>query len=186
MYVFGIVIFWVGVLLSMYFKHVTFSVLMNPAAMAVLLFSLTAVIVSTSSYKTFIAGLNSIFFKRYVITEETRIKAVELFRLLSKTAVFASIIGLIIGFIASVGNVTELEPFSHAIASALISPLLCLITCVAIFEPAVFILNRRTNESLLIKAYPKHISDKLVELCNQNGITEEDILAATNIVLKKN
>ncbi len=185
MYIIGVVVFVFGVCLSMFFKHIPLGVLFNPAAIALILFSLVGVIVASSGYKSFIAGLNAVFSKKYVIDDDARHKAVGLFSLLSKTAVCASLLCLLAGIIAALGNSPNMLYAIPALGAALVSPLLGLVICLAVFEPAVYILKHRKVESAVIKFYPKHISDKLLELCNQNGITEEDILKATDITLKK-
>ncbi len=185
MYFIGVLIMYIGLAMFGYIVGFNFSFYLNPATVIIILASISGVVVATSSFKTFIMGLNAIISKKYVIDDEERERAAELFRLLSKTVVVASLIGFFGRLVIAFEHMGDIEMMTHIFAADFITLIGGFMTSIAFFEPAVLILKRRSKHSSMVEEYPKHLGDRLLELCSQNGLSAEDILKATTIELKK-
>ncbi len=185
MFFIGIIIFFLGTSLFSYFVGVPFAAFLNPAMITIILLSIIGVLVATSSYKLFIKGLNAVLSKHYTLDNKERDQAVALFRLLSKTTIFASLIGTFLRCVAVLTSLDDVQLLGHAMGANFITLAGGFIVSIAFFEPAIYILKKTKQQSTLIQEYPKHLGDKLLELCSQNGLSPEDILNATSIQLKK-
>ncbi|MDR1247144.1 MAG: hypothetical protein LBK57_08980, partial [Clostridiales Family XIII bacterium] len=130
-------------------------------------------------------GLNAVISRKYHIPDDERKQAADLFRLLSKATIGAAVFLIPLGMISALANMDDIYAFGHAIAATLVAPLMGAAVPIALFEPVVFILRYRSNTSeRAVKAYPKALGDKLLELCYKNGLSTEDIENATDIELR--
>ena len=110
---------------------------------------LLAVLTITRSFKLFGRGFQVALFPKREISDAEKQQAASLFRLLSKTALMAGIIILIIGFInigfgMDYSNPDFTELLIMNIAVVILTPLYSLCAIVFIFEPIVYILKKRT------------------------------------------
>lgn len=184
MYFIGVIIGFVGVLLSFYFRGIPIAFLINPAAVVIILFAVIGAIVATSSFKVFIRGINAIFSAKYEISEEECLQASNLFRLLGKCTLLASMVCVFIGIIAALANMYDQEVIAHAISAAFVGIIHGLVLLFAVFEPAAHALKKPRRQFSSVQVYPKHVGDRLLELCIQNGLTPEEIESATGIQLR--
>ncbi|MCL2227421.1 MAG: helix-turn-helix domain-containing protein [Oscillospiraceae bacterium] len=126
-----------------------------PSIMIVII-PLLAVLTITRSYRVFFAGLRVAVSPNHAIADQLRQQAISLFRLLSKTAVLAAIISLVISMTNMVLGVdwemlvSDMELFARVLAlntSAAFNPLYsALILVVIVFEPVVYILTKRNAQ----------------------------------------
>jgi flagellar motor component MotA len=187
MYLIGIVAFAISFLLPLTFKGVPYSTLANPAVVTAILFTVVSTLIATSNFKLFTRGFNAVISRKYYLPETERLKAADLFRLLSKVTIAAACFGVFAGIIAMLGHMDDTEALGHALAAALVSPVLGAAVPIMFFEPAAFVLRHRAETeagAARMKAYPKALGDKLLELCYQNGLSAEDIEKATDIELR--
>ena len=188
MYLIGIVAFMISFfLLPLILKGLPFSVLMNPAAILAILFALVSVLITTASFKLFTRGLNAAISRKYYLPETERLKAAELFRLLSKVSIGAALFVFFAGLIVVLSYLGYIYAAGHAVAAALVSLVLGTAVPIMFFEPAAFILRHRADAEAKVtqvKAYPKALGDRQLELCYQNGLSAEDIEKATEIDLR--
>jgi flagellar motor component MotA len=185
MYLIGIAAFILAFGAPMVFKGLPASSLANPAAVLSILFAVIATLLATSSFKLFTRGLNAAISRKYYIPDDERLHAAELFRLLSKVTIAAALFTAFVGFTVMLVNWEDPEALVHALASALLSPILGIAVSVALFEPAVFILRHRDYvQARAAKIYPKELGDKLLELCYQSGLSAEEIENAVGIELR--
>jgi flagellar motor component MotA len=185
MYLIGVAAFVFSFSTAIVLKGVSPGVFANPAVILTILFTLVSTVLATGNFKLFIRGCNAVLSRKYYMPDEERRQAAELFHLLSKVTVAASVFVMFTGLIAMLGHMSDTELFGHAIAAALTAPLFAAAVPVALFEPAVFVLRHRSDApERVMKSYPKALGDKLLELCYQNGLNAEDIENATGIELR--
>lgn len=145
MFLIGIAIFVLGYFMTIFFKGLSVQVLLNPSAITLHLFAIAGVLTATQSFKVFWYGLQAAVFPKKVIGDEVRGRAASLFRLLSKTAILTSVIGLFTGAISALSNFSDPEALGHALAAALTAPFWGMALIAAVFEPIVFILKKRQD-----------------------------------------
>ena len=105
---------------------------------------LLVVLIFTRSFKVFFAGLRAVIFSKKEIDEEFRVKAASLFRLLSKTAVLAAIISLLIGLISlPIQYAPDIATAFTYLQVALVAPLYSIFMIAFLFEPIVFLLKKK-------------------------------------------
>ena len=143
MYIIGLVIFLLGVFLVMFLKGISMLILLNPAAIVIHIFAIIAVLAATSGFGVFLQGFKAVIMPRSAMEKSLRIRAISLFRLLTKTAVLASLIGMTIAIIAGLSHIDDIYALSHALASSLVMPLWGMTLIAAVFEPVVVILKDR-------------------------------------------
>jgi transcriptional regulator with XRE-family HTH domain len=123
----------------------------NLPSILLILIPLLAVLTITRSIGLFFSGLHAAFSTKKELIEESRVQAVSLFHLLSKTAVVTAVIG----FLINVVNMAFGMDFSDElvwqyvpgnIAAALIAPLVGLILIVFLFEPVAFLLGKKGRQ----------------------------------------
>ncbi|MCL2357863.1 MAG: helix-turn-helix domain-containing protein [Defluviitaleaceae bacterium] len=98
---------------------------------------LLAILIFTRSIKLFFTGLRAAAFPKKEISDELRMQASALFRLLSKTALLAAAISVLIALI----SIPEFD-LAH-MSVVLISPLYSLFMVTFLFEPVVYILKKK-------------------------------------------
>ncbi|MDR2770618.1 MAG: hypothetical protein LBB57_01110 [Clostridiales Family XIII bacterium] len=189
MYLIGIAAFVVSFALCLTLKGVAPNTFANPSAILTVLFAVVSALLATSNFRLFTRGLNAAISRKYYLPEEECEKAADLFRLLSKVSIAAALFTFFTGLIAMLGHMEDAEAFGHALAAALVAPLVGVAVLTALFEPAAFILRHRARAEAAagkaaVKTYPKALGDKLLELCYQNGLSAEDIEKATDIELR--
>jgi transcriptional regulator with XRE-family HTH domain len=120
---------------------------LNVPSLLLILTPILAVLIFTRSFKMFFIGLRAAVFPKKEITEELRTQAASLFRLLSKTAVLAAIISLLLGIISLPDFIRDADiTYLHAyISNIMISPLYSLFMLTFLFEPVVFILKKKSG-----------------------------------------
>jgi flagellar motor component MotA len=185
MYLIGIAVFIFTFTMTFTFKGVAPGILINPAVVLTLLFVIIATLLATSNFKLFTRGFNAVISRKYYLPDEERRRAEELFHLLSRVTVASAVFLVFVGIISMLGHVDDTEALGHALTAALVSPIIASALIVIFFEPAAFILRYRQNApERKMNSYPKALGDKLLELCYKNGLSEEDIENATDIVLR--
>jgi transcriptional regulator with XRE-family HTH domain len=105
---------------------------------------LLAVLIFTRSFKLFFGGLRAAISKKET-TEEFRAQAASLFRLLSKTAMLAAGISIIMGIISMPLDFireADIADMVAIIGNILIAPLYSLFMIAFLLEPIVFILKK--------------------------------------------
>ena len=146
----SIAVILLGILLFMYLLSADILILFNLPALVFLLIPLLGVLIATNSLKVFAAGIKVVVFPKEEIAEDIRGKAASLFRLLSKTTILAAVVVILISFITIFMNLNLEE---HWITDTLIAkismPFITLIYAIvlilAVFEPIVFILKKRSG-----------------------------------------
>jgi len=156
----GINMFFLGLGIFLVFNALTIVTLggvlldfINIPSIMIVIVPLLAVLTITRSYRVFFGGLRVAVSANRVIADELREHAISLFRLLSKTAVLAAIVSLVISTTSMALGlnwdmlVSDTEVFVQAIvlnASAAFLPLyIALVLVIIVFEPVVFILKRK-------------------------------------------
>ena len=123
----------------------------DAASLLLILFSLAAVLTATRSFRVFYSGLRAVIFPKKDISKEMRLRAISLFRLLSKTTGMVSAIGVLICFVNMLMNLdfSDAGGVSHLginMSASFITLIYGLFLIAFVFEPVVFILkNRRTK-----------------------------------------
>ena len=122
----------------------------NPSILLTIFVPLLAILIITGNLRVFFSGLWVAVLPNEEITSEQCTKTVIVFRLLSKTAVIVAVISVLIGIINTGTHVdvtveTASAVFDTSIAIALLPLHFALILVVAIFEPAVHILKKRSS-----------------------------------------
>jgi len=148
---------------------------------------LASVIVATSSFKTFIMGINGAFSKKYIMTKEQCDKTMQLFNLLQKTIIYSCIVQFFIGFVIVLNHLGDVSSWGPSIAMTLIAPIYGALINIAFIQPAIYILSHKheSEPSHIARIKDKEALDKLMQLCFEKGLTHEDIMDADEITLRK-
>ena len=144
-----------------------------------------AVILITGEGKTFIKSLNALFSKKYVISNQDRLKAVELNILLSKVTVYAALFAFTTGLVFMLGMLGDPSVLGPIISVSLISLVYGALINIIFVLPAIYILKHRKNPDDNAAITEKQVVDKLLELCHKQGLSPEEIMEADEINLKK-
>lgn len=142
MYFIGVAITLFGLGFACYLRGVLFGNFITPASVIVIFFAMIGIIVSTSSFKLFVRGVNAILSPRYVIEDGERLAAADLFRLLSKSVILTSVIVPFITVMAALSWQEDAAQTAHWLASGIVSPVLGLALVLAVLEPAIYILKK--------------------------------------------
>ena len=154
---------------------------MDAPSLTPILFAIAIVIYMTGEYKTFTKSINAIISKKYKISQVDLEKAVNLYKLLVKVVVYASILTFLLGLVLMLGNMYDLSLWNHMIAVAVIPLVYGAVINLVFFLPAIHILNYRENSEATKVISEKLVVDKLLELCYKKGISPEEILEAEDI-----
>lgn len=122
-------------------------------SLVIVIGTLVSVLIATRSFKMFLDGLRSVIISTCEISEETRLHAISLFRLLSKMTMMAA---SIVTLIALVNVLIEWGAIYHGDAcgvcitglniwGALLALFYTMVINIAVLEPAVFILKKRSS-----------------------------------------
>jgi len=145
------------------------------------------VIAMTGQFKVFIRAKNAILSSKYVISHEDKEKAIELFRLLSKVTVYATVM---FTFISLSIMLSQLDDWRNTLGPMLSISMLSIIygsVFVILYQPAIYILEHRknTDEKEKVVINEKMVINKIMELCYKQGITPEEVLDANEIQFRK-
>ena len=147
MFILGLLIYVIGLFFVMFLKGLPWSVLNNPAAFFAIILPLVAVLTATRGFVAFKEGLKAAVFPQKTISKETRAQAMTLFRLLSKTAALASVIGAIVAVMSALTDINDTERLRHVISAACGTPLFGVSVIVCVFGPVAAALKKRgSNE----------------------------------------
>ena len=146
---------------------------------------IAAVIIATGSFKTFIAAINALLSKKYIISAADKEKAIQLFKLIGKTVVYASVLAAVTGLISLLYNMSDIASIGPTIAAALIAIFQGACINLIFIYPAINVLQTRYNTEEKRVISEKQVIDKLLELCYKQGITPEEILDAHEISFRK-
>ena len=147
----GLVIFLIGIAITITILGGRVSDFIDPASILSILLSLVAVLAATRSFKVFLAGWRAVMNPREEISEELRGQAASLFRFLSKITMMVAFMVTLISLINMLMNLDFADEGGIAalginLAASLLTPVLGLILVAAFFEPAVYILKKRQGK----------------------------------------
>ncbi|MCL2500260.1 MAG: hypothetical protein FWE90_07975 [Defluviitaleaceae bacterium] len=147
--------------------------------------AMAAIIVATGEFKTFIAGINALLSKKYVLSADMQNRAIRLFKLFGKVAICVAIIDFMIGAMMILLTLGDLSALGPLISVILISAFYAAFFNLAIVFPVVHILEFRRNPEDKVVISERQVIDKMLELCYRQGITPEEILNASEISFKE-
>lgn len=189
MFVLGVLIFTAGLLfLALIETNHNFAMIMNifldwPTTFSFIVV-IAAVIIATDGLKTFITAINAILSKECSILASDKEKAIRLFRLLGKSVNYASILLVVLGIRLMLISLSDPYSLGPRAATALASLFQGLFINLIFINPAINILQTRYNTEEKTVVSEKQVIDKLLELCNKQGISPEEILNANEIHFK--
>jgi len=144
------------------------------------------IIFMSGEFKTYVKALNALLSKKYFISAEDKERAVSLFKMLGKAMIGTSVFILLMGLILILGQLDDPAALGPMLAVMLISIFYGAIIHVAFLLPAIYILkNRPDPQPVSVVISEKQVINKLLELCYKQGVSPEDILAATEISFNK-
>lgn len=190
MFTLGIAVFFTGLFFivwvsSHYDPRMAIYILFDLPTTFFFITTITAVIVATGNFKTFIAAINALLSKKYNISAADKEKSIRLFKLLGKSVVSAAVLLTVVGLTLMLMDLSDPAYLGPRISIALcaISQGVC-INLILIY-PAINVLQARyiAEEKRVISE--KQVIDKLLELCYRQGITPEEILDAREISFRK-
>lgn len=148
---------------------------------------LTGVILYTSGFKTFIAGLNGVFSKNYHMTDELRAEATDLFILLRKTVTLAGVALTCISLCLLLLYLDDPSAIGPNVAVALLALLYAAFINMALINPILYLLQHRKDAepAKVARIKEKAAVDKLLQLCFEKGITLEEVMESDEIELRK-
>jgi flagellar motor component MotA len=120
----------------------------NLPSILLILVPLLAVLTITRSFGLFFAGFRTAFSTKNEIKEESRVQAVSLFHLLSKTAIITAVIGFLINLVNLAFSLDFSDPdiwisLPSNVAAGFIAPLVGLVLIVFLFEPVAYLLGKK-------------------------------------------
>ena len=163
--------------------------MINGPALFIFLLVMVAIIIMKGGFKTYIAAVNALLSEKYVISAADKEKAIQLFRLLSKSMVYTAIwltaIGAALILFHADWSVDSIGEVTYAFGINLIAVMYGAFFNLAFFYPAISILESRNNAEVKTVISEKQVIDKLLELSYKQGITPEEILEADEIAFRK-
>ncbi|MCL2604814.1 MAG: hypothetical protein FWD90_10075 [Defluviitaleaceae bacterium] len=146
---------------------------------------LAGVIIITGEFKTFVAAMNALLSKKYVISAHTQEKAVRLFKLMGKSIVYAIVVNVAIMMSMILIRVDDFDFLGPMISVVLLSVAYGGLFNLMLVNPAVSLLESRHNAQVKTVISERQVIDKLLELCYRQGITPEEIINAAEISFKE-
>lgn len=147
--------------------------------------TIASVTIMTGGGKTFIAAVNALISKKYSISAYEKEKAIRLFKLLSKSVVYASVLITFVSFIIMLTDLSDLSKLGPNMAVAINAIVFGAFINLILINPAINILESRYNAEEKTVISEKQVIDKLLELCYKQGISPEEIINADEIQIKK-
>jgi len=164
----------------------------NMPAIAAFMVVTVAIIIMRGEFKVFIAAVNALLSKKYVISATDQEKAIKLFKLLSKSMTGTAVLCVACGFILMFSYTNwETMPFitlsqlSFGFGITLIAVFYGAFINLVFYNPAISMLESRHNAEVKTVISEKQVIDKLLELSYKQGITPEEILEANEIAFRK-
>jgi len=147
----GIAMFLVGMLVFHLINahwHLTTAVAPFADAPTVMGFGIviSAVIVATGQANTFVSGIKAAFSKRHNLSEDERIRAIGMFKLLRKTVVYAAILFSSMTMVFILGNLQDWDTFAANTALAMLSVYYAALINIILINPVISILERRNEQ----------------------------------------
>jgi flagellar motor component MotA len=146
---------------------------------------LAGVITITGEFKTFVAAINALLSRKYVISAHTQERAVRLFRLMGKSVVYAIVVNITIMVALMLLQLDAPSALGPMISVALISVVYGGLFNLMLIYPAIYILELRRNADAVAFISEKQVIDKMLELCYKQGITPEEIVNASEIAFRR-
>ncbi|MCL2187801.1 MAG: hypothetical protein FWC16_02070 [Defluviitaleaceae bacterium] len=150
-----------------------------------LVFAIVGVILITGENKTFIVAINAIINKRYVLPEQTRDKAIRLFRMISKAVYGSAVIAVASSIVIMLLTLDDPSALGPMLSVSLLSAVYAAFINFVFFHPAIYLLENRRNAEQKILINERQVIDKMLELCYRQGITPEEIINAEEISFRK-
>jgi len=145
------------------------------------LFAITAVIIITGEYKTYIKAVNAVLSKKYKISNPDKEKAIRLFGLLLKTVNYTILVMTVTPIVLMLGNLDDPSMLGPMFSVSLLVPLYGFLINLIFIHPAIYILKSRLNTESPPVISEKQVVDKLLEMCYRQGISPEEVLNADEI-----
>jgi len=120
-----------------------------PLSWLIALIPFIVILTVTRCFKLFCIGFQAAYFPKKAISYECRMKAILLYRLMTKTALFTATIVTLIALISILWQIEipdAITIFSWNMSTALIVPLYCIILAAFVFEPVIFILKIKNKD----------------------------------------
>jgi hypothetical protein len=155
--------------------------LLDFPSLVIYLFVFVSVLVYTDGFKVFIAAVNAIFSKKYVIDPHTRDRAVRIFRLMGKAMWCTAGAITLIMFCLILMRLDDPGALGPMISVSLLSFVYAALGYVIKILPAIYILENRRNPEDKIVISERQVIDKFLELCYRQGISPEEIMEAEEI-----
>ncbi|MDR0273317.1 MAG: hypothetical protein LBI27_08385 [Clostridiales bacterium] len=143
-----------------------------------------SVLVGTGQVKLFVRATNALLSKKYVLSTDDRLKAVEVFALMIKVTIYGGVLSAFIGLIMILGNLDDLNYLGPMLSVMMISVLYAAFINLIFFLPGKYLLENRKNPDEKPVINEKAVVGKLLELCYKQGISPEEILEANEITFK--
>ena len=146
-YVFGILVFLIGLvfLVLMPGDIGWIFIFVNLPSIIQLIITIAAVIIATGEFKTFVAATNALLSKNYYIPATVKEKAIKLFKLLSKSVVYASILFFVAGVMLTFAAIDDLSKIGPSVMVSLNSIFYGTLINLVFINPAINILEARQN-----------------------------------------
>ena len=147
-------------------------------------FIMTAVVVATGEARTFVAAVNALLSKKYVMSAQDKERALRLFRLLGKTVLAAAVMLTAVGVTFMLYQLADPAALGPFLAISLLSVVYGVGINMVFIYPAINILETRYNTEERTVISERQVIDKLLELCYRQGVAPEDIINANEIAFK--
>jgi hypothetical protein len=149
------------------------------------LFVIIGVIVFTDGFKVFIAAINAIFSKKYIIDAHTRDRAVRMFKMMGKMLGLTAVANTMVMVCLMLMQLDDPGALGSMLSISMLSIVYAALVYVIKILPAVYILENRRNPEDKIVISERQVIDKFLELCYRQGISPEDIMGADEISFGK-
>ena len=149
------------------------------------IFAIFGVLLMTGEGKTFIAAVNAVLSKKYVLPEVMRVKSIRLLKMMLKIVWGSAVVAICMSIMFMLLQLENPAAIGPMLSVTLTSALYAALINLAFIYPAIIVLENRRNEPEKIVISEKQVIDKLLELCYRQGITPEEIINAEEIAFKQ-
>ena len=190
-YVIGVLLFLAAIFLTIVVLGGNATDYLNLPTIFFLLLPIIAVIIMKGGFKTLIVAVNALLSKKYSISAADKEKAIRLFRLIGKTAMYSAVLLTLISLLnMAIGiNLTDDDGVRGVIlinvAASFVAIFYGLLINAVFINPAISILESRYNADVKSMISEKQVMDKLLELCYKQGVSPEEIIGASEISFQK-
>jgi len=187
-YVVGLVLFFATAFF--FFSWVSFDsrdviMFLDLATLIMLLLPICATLVISGEFGTLIKSKNALISKKYYLSNEDRVRAISLYKVLAKVVVATTIIMVVSSLIVMLRTLDDPAFIGPVLAIAFISVIYGAVLLVIFIYPAQLILKNRVNIGETRVISEKEVINKLLELCYRNNISPEEVMDADDISFKK-